>query len=735
MEELRKFIGLLWRNRFAMIIVPLITMIITFYIVRNLPDVYDAPTQIATGIVDETQHIAFADVSGVLQDSRINQKFTNLIETIKSRNLLNQVSYQLILHDLTSPSPFKEYSPLLKEVALSKHDINHLVEVYTKNYQKAEGLDLRDPDQERLARVLASMGYDAESILYNLSVFRIGSSDFIFVDFESDGAELSAFVVNQICKEFIKDYTRLIRQNQVASVTFLQRTMQEKLDTLNHRVRRLSDYKIKNRILDLTEQSSQLLNETATYSAQEQDLERQVASLEGAISSIDRKLDPQERRYAESAMTSSNLEVPRIRNDIQSLYDKYIQSNFDAQYKKSIDSLQDTLRTEINELSGKETISPLSTQRDLIQQKLNLQMQRDLATYGLGSVKRHLTNIGKNYEKLVQHDAVISSLDRDIDIVQQEYQDLLSQFNQVNMESQFPINLRQVQLAMPGAPLPSKKMPLVILSGMASGAIYIMLFFIIFFFDDTIRKPAELALKTRMPVLGYLNLVDKSTLDLKEIWKNLHETPEIMEFKKQLRSTRFEVTRELARSSNLCQTLSITSLSEREGKTLISACIAYTYAMINKKVLLIDGNFDNPSITKNSNTQIFIEDYFETGEIEGLNFNSGIIVMGNHGGDKSLLEICDENLIHTRLNNLKKQFDIILVETPSLNSLNKAKEWILFTDKTLSVFEANQSLNEVKKQHINYFSSINGQFIGWILNKVKSDSKTTEKVAHTTVLE
>lgn len=733
MEEIKKFIQLLWRYRLIIIAVPLITVMITFYIVRNLPDTYSAPTQIATGIVDETQQMAFSDAS-LLQESRVNQKFVNLIETMRSKSLIDQVSYRLILHDLTSGKPFKDLSILYKN-GMDEGAIRHAIEVYREKYKKREALNLRDPDQAGLETVLSWMGYDSGSILYGLTTFRIGATDFIYLDFESQHPEVSAFVVNAIANEFINDYTNLVKENQRASVDFLKKLIKIKADTLSKKVLALGNYKIQHRILDLPNQSSQLLNEIATYKAQQQEVEKTMASLRGTINSLDSKFNPQERRYAEAAMTGVNQAILVTRQEMQSLLDKYLQSDFDEQYKKSIDSLQLVLTSQINNLNDKYITNPLNTKEALIQQKLDLQVQYDLAQYSLNSIKKHLNDISGNFNELVPHEAVISSLDRDIDIVTKEYQDLLAQYNQISMESEFPVKLRQVQLAMPGAPNPSKKMLLVILSGIVSGTFCVMVFFAIFFFDNRIQEPLALAVATKAPVLGYLNLVGRSTLDLKSIWKNLHGTAEMREFKKQLRSTRFEVNRELMRTSNRGQILSITSISEGEGKTLIAACIAYTYVMVSKKVLLIDGHFDNPAITRNSNTTLYIEDFLKTGRLDGADFNTGIMVMGNQGGDKSLLEIIDEETIQQRMEQLRAQFDVILIETPALDSLNKAKEWMLFSDKTAGVFEANQSLNIVKKQHINYLTSMNGQFIGWILNKVKQEGKIRDTIETATVVE
>lgn len=731
MEELKKFIDLLLRYKIVLITVPLITVMVTFYIVRNLPDVYPAQAQIATGIVDETQQMALSEAS-VLQESRINQKFVNMVQVMNSKSMIDLVSYKLIIHDL-SGKPFREPSELLKTLNLEAK--KHALSVFKEKYSKKEGLNLRDDDENGLHRILGSMGYDYMSLLSDMLIYRAGTTDFIFIDFQSENSELSAFVVNTLSNEFTDYYTVLVKENQRSSVNFLKNLLKIKSDTLQARITGLREYKIENRILNLNEQSSQIYTQTADYELRMQQAEKDIVALKGTIANIDKKFDPADRRYMESTFTDINQKIIGTKAQMNALQDKYIQSDFDERYKNSIDSLQKIVSAQINTMSDKYTDNPLSSKTALIQKKLDLQIELDRTVYGLNSLKSQLAVMGKKFEQLVPHEAVIQSYERDIQTGSEEYQDLLAQYNKVTMEAEFPVKLRQAQVAMPGLPLPSKKMLLVIISGILSGVFCVIILFIMFFLDNRIRRPADLVMLTKAPVLGYLNLVGKSTLDLKGIWKNLHGTAEMREFKKQLRSTRFEVNRELARTSDRGQVLSITSISEGEGKTLISACIAYTYVMVNKKVLLIDGNFDNPSITKNSNTKLFLEDFLHSGDLGGINFNSGIMVMGNRGGDKSLLEVSDEETIMERFEQLRSHFDVILVETPPLDALNKAKEWILFTDKTLSVFEADQTLNETKNQHINYLTTLNGQFIGWILNKVRQQGKPEEHIDHANVLE
>jgi len=706
---------------------------VTFYIVRNLPDVYPAQAQIATGIVDETQQMAFSEAS-VLQDSRIEQKFINMVQVMQSKSMLDLVSYKLIIHDLTA-KPYKEPSELLKTLNLEAK--KHALSVFKEKYAKKEGLNLRDEDQHGLHRVLGSMGYDEMSLRNSLVVYRAGTTDFIFIDFSSGSPELSAFVVNTLSNEFTDYYTVLVKENQRSSVDFLGNLLKIKADTLQDRITGLRSYKIQNRILNLGEQSSQIYSQTADYESKVLQAEKDILSLKGTIANIDKRFDPADRKYSESLYTNLNQQIMGTRSELISMEQKLVDSDYDERYRVSRDSLQKIISGQIGSLSDTYTDNPMSSKASLIARKLELQIELDRTIYGLNSLKRQLAIMGRKFEQLVPHEAVIQSYERDIETGSKEYQDVLSQYNKVTMEAEYPVKLKQAQIAMPGLPLPSKKMLLVIISGILSFVFCVMVFFAMFFLDNRIRQPSDLVLSTKAPVLGYLNLVGKSTLDLKGIWKNLHGTPEMREFKKQLRSTRFEVNRELSHTSDRGQILSITSIAEGEGKTLIAACIAYTYVMVNKKVLLIDGNFENNSITKNSNTKLFIEDFLQSpnGSIDGINFNSGIMVMGNHGGDKSLLEVSDEQTILDKLDRLRSQFDVILIETPALDTLNKAKEWIMFSDKTVGVFEADQTINETKKQHINYLTTLNGQFIGWILNKVRQEGKIQERVDHATVLE
>ncbi|WP_179414211.1 exopolysaccharide transport family protein [Mucilaginibacter sp. E4BP6] len=710
--ELGDFFKVLSRHKLTLIIVPIIAIIITYFLVRNQPSVYTSQTQIATGLVDKTQTVLSDNATA--EQSVIAQDFDNLIEILRSKRITEQVSYQLMIHDLTSPAPFRPPSKLFLQLNQAARE--HALAVYTDFYNNRKELSLFNPDQNGLHRLLSSMKYDDESLLTNLNIYRAQSSDFIDIEYSDDDPQLTAFVVNTLAHEFISYYSFIVKDNQHKAVTFLGKLVEAKRDTLDSKIGQLKNYKIQNRILSIPEQSTALYSQLADYETHLEQAQRDAVSTEAAIRNIDNQFKPGQRKYVESLLQPVNQSLVSTTDQLKTLNEKYIESNFDNVYKVQIDSLQQIISERIGQSSDKYLVSPLSTQQSLIQERLTLQVQYDLAKNSIGSIQQALNRVNAQLDAIVPHEAVVQQDESAIDVAQKEYLDILNKYNQTSLDASYSGDqLKQLDTAMPGIISPSKKMLLVILSGLISFVACIIIFFILYFIDDTIKTPEELANKTGVPVLGYLNLLSTSTIDLRQVWNDPNPNQETYQFRNLLQSVRFEVDTELGPN----KVLLINSLSNGEGKTFLATNLAYAYSMVNKKVLLIDGNFHHPGITHSVKSKSYIEDYFK-GTIPDFNeYNlSKITVMSNKGGDGSLLEVNNEKIIRDKFEKLKNVFDIIIIEASSLNTLNKSKEWNKFTDKILTIFEAGNRLRDHEMKHIDYLKSLNGKFMGWVLNVV-----------------
>ena len=318
-------------------------------------------------------------------------------------------------------------------------------------------------------------------------------------------------------------------------------------------------------------------------------------------------------------------------------------------------------------------------------------------------------------------------------------------YNQSKIDYNNAVHVKVLEAGPPGTKQPSKKLILVIMGGAVSAILYFFILFILYYLDNSVKVPNDLVVKTDIPVLGYLPIVKSSFLDIQKLWnidgdnsdfKKLVRTTKMdlqkitrkksinvsnIAFKKLLRSTRFEINMAMTGARNLV----ITSLMRGEGKTLLALSLVSAYQMMNKKVLLIDGNFLNPGITAITNPVFYIEDYLTGNTTLNDIIDAGnITVLGNKGNDISLFEVNNPYDIEQKLLELKDIFDIVIIEAAAVNTLNQSKEWIVVADRVVCMFEANATITFEKKGQIEYLRSLGGKFIGWVLNKVDESNNS-----------
>jgi len=757
--ELKNYFLLLKRYKLMLISIPVIAMLGAYFFVRLMPDSYVAKTQIVTGLVDQTQQVMNSNNNDT--QGKRNDAFTNLIETMQLDKVLSQVSYQLLLHDLTQKKPFRKIN--FTSEGFNHDEADRAVKILQQKQAKFELLNPTIPAENKIDSLIGALGYDPGKLTKkNLKIFHFEGSDFINVDCETENPALSSFIVNQLTNKFIDYYTSNINSGRNKSSEFLTNLLNEKRTAMRNKIAELQTFKVKHNILDMDDEAKGVYGQISSLESYNNQANKDVIAYSGALKSIDSRFNPKDRKYLESTTTKVNSAIINTRERLRVVNNKYLENNFDPRYKKSVDSLQSVLSDQINESTDKYISNPLATKDNLVQEKLKMENQLELARYSSKSLNRQLGSLKSRLNSLVPAQAVVNSLERDIDVATKEYLDVQDKYNQANVANILPVQLRQLHTALPGAKQPSKKLLLVALSGVASFALCLVVVLLMFYLDNCVRNGEDLERLTSINVLGELNAVaDFGGKALKPKQERLANA-NIQIFRNLLRNIRFEIDRLLGKE----KVIAVTSLSGTQGKTLFSLSLAYAYAITNKKVLLIDGNFMNPNITETGKPKVFLEDFlksthFETdshvagtdvltaGKVEyllemntatkvGATLNrlsqqSGYIpggidrisIIGNRGGDNSLLEISSHENIAQKLEELKSQFDIIIIETGSLDMLSKSKEWMQFADKVVSVFENNQNIKEPAQASIQYMRSLNGKMLGWVLNKVQVKHKET----------
>jgi Mrp family chromosome partitioning ATPase len=683
--------------------------------VRKIPDVYTSRARISTGLVQQTSGQQVLSASSYFQEGKINQLFDNYIEQMRLKKIINQVSYQLMIHDLTSKEPFQRSSNAFKNLSSSEKE--HAVAVYTQMYQNHEALSLEDKDQQTLYQLLVSMKYDDQSLNKNLKIARAYSSDFIDVTCESPNPFLSAFIANSLCAEFLSYYSGAIKNDQSKTVDFLAQLMHAKRDSLNIKLNALKEYKTNQHVLNLYQQATALYGQIRDLELRKQEEVSTIDANQGVLRGINNKFSDKDQGYLEGSISRINQDLVNTREQLKVLNEEYIKNNYDSKYSTKIDSLKKLLSIQINASTDKNLVSPLATKQDLVTQKLNAEIKMDLAKNSIKSIDAELSRLNTKFNTLVPHEAVIQGYENGIDIDGKEYMELLNKYNQANIESNISGKLSQSEQAEPGTIVPSKKMFLVVLSGVASLVLCLFVLFVAFYFNNSVETPRELANNTNKTVLGCLPFVKAQSIDLTNLWNDAAETKNLKQMKNMLRSIRFEINKEMSGA----KLLAVSSLADNEGKTFFSINLAYAYAMVNKKVLLIDGTFDKGevSITQILKPSTFIENYLNSdGSFQNISSAGAITVLGNKGGEASLFELSSEENVKQKLRSLSNNFDMVIVDVPSLKALNRSKEWIESADKIITVFQSNQSINQHKQQLVQDLTRTGNKWMGWIMNKM-----------------
>ncbi|SEJ81517.1 Uncharacterized protein involved in exopolysaccharide biosynthesis [Dyadobacter sp. SG02] len=721
MTEVVQFLKLLQRNKITLILVPLITVIVCYFLVRRLPDTYESHARIATGLVDKTDQVVTRAKDE--QDQQIARKFESLIQVMRLKRTLDQVSYRLILNDLKGLKDSTWREPVRALEEMNKGDRAKAITLITRKYQKREELFLWKPDEKKLNDIIVEMGYGANTLRDKLVIYRTGVGDYIDIEFEAEHADLSAYVINTLAQEFIADNSSRVVGNNKKTIDFLQSFMQQKLNALNERMNTLKNFKIQNRVLNLNEQAKSIYGQMADFETRRQIAQKDIIAYTAAIGNIDSRFNPTERKYFESALTDINQKIIATKSNLKALNERYILSNFDNRIKFSVDSLRSRLSEEINEATDKYAYNPMVVKQDLVTQKLSMEISLELARNSVASIQGELDRLNRKFDGLVPNEAKIQEYETSIDIASKEYIEALQRYNEASLEFSFPVYLRLIERAMPGEVQASKKMVLVILSGVISFTFCVFVFFILYYLDKSIRYPLQLANETGKPVLGYLNALDKdSNLSLSGM--NASDDKAVRLYKNLVRSIRYELDNEMSDP----KIIAVTSLGYGVGKTPFVIALAWAFSKINKTVLIIDGNFAQPDISKLNPESTPFENFVKSNNLPEATPGQ-ITILGAKTGDISVLELADEKVIGERLQALKARFDIILIETDSLRAMNRAKEWITFSDLVVAVFAAGRSIGSEDQSKIQYLNGLNGKFAGWVLTNTESIPEQAGKVA------
>lgn len=708
--DIKSFLKLVNRYKWLLIIVPIIAATVTYFLTKNLPKQYSSEVRISTGLLDPSKKLISTETTDFF---RVSQQFSNIIEKLKAKKITNLLSYNLMIHDLQTPNDaFRSYSQQLD--SLNEDQRIELLSLLKNKLLKKSILTLADnKGKYRLYDIIESMGYGEEALTDKITISHVENSDYITIAFVSENPDLSAYVVNTLASEFITNYSADISTNQNASIVMLDSLLRKKEQLMNEKNNALSNFKRTKGVLNLNEQSATVYSQISEYEAQRAQALRLIQSNQGAIAVIESKLkgsDP----YVKGSTRNDNQEIVRLKRQLEIANANYIDNNFNPKDQKKIDSLSRLLSVKSATNIDENVLDPRTSKQSLVQQKLSLEIALQQAKSSIRTLDNQLSTLRARYQSMVPFDADIQNYEREAELATKDYMAALDIYNNSQTKQKMGLQLEIDQEGLPGNPEPSKEILYIAGSGFGSLVLCMGFLFLLFITDRSIVTMGQLELATKSRALGQINFVEGSDKSIKSIWADNSGNSNYDTFKDLLRSFRFEIGNKMDADGS--KILGITSLIDGEGKTFISYSLAYAFAMTGKKILLIA---DDQPVIKSETKAISTSQNFQKFLIKKEVHVDDLITFMNKSTEKnSLLEIQNVNNLRAGFEVLRKEFDLIIIDINSLSEMNITKEWLLFAEKTICVYESGRALTEGDKKYLEYIKKHPG-FVGWVLNKQK----------------
>lgn len=723
-----------------LILICVVTSIATaFFFTRNFKKAYKSTAQLSTRFTISDQP------NGAVNYIQSEFKFGNLMENITSPNVISLVAYHLLLHDLESSDPFVVLNPVQRAQA-SRIDRQAMILRLSTLLDSTSMLSPQLEGDRQIMDMLGLYGYNIDAITSQLKVERLDKTDYINIDYKSGNPVLSAFVVNTLCDEFRRYYNRTERQHTDATVANLDSLASKKKAILDQKQQAKEQYMASNKLVDVGLEGSSTLSQISTYESQKieenailRNESYRLKQLDDLIATAKSKgvasvQDPGPAKPAGNATpTNPNSEYMKLRKQYNDLNNQYIaKGSNDPVMKKQLDNLTQNM-AKLNTADGQD--EPVSggggdaghstTLNDLIQKRIDAAAQVEASNNKIASIEAQLTKLRGGLTGMASKGANLDQFDKDIQLASAEYTTVKDQLNMALNAKESQPDFKQVLQGEPALrPEPSKRALVLILSGMGSFFIVALVIIFLEFFDQSIRTPTQLQRLTGLKMLGSVNRIN-----LRGQENVLNKIAKFDEEEQRRDSTFLELMRKLryeVEASNK-KIFLFTSTEPQQGKTMLVQALAYILSLGKKRVLIIDTNFCNNDLTKNMSAQPVLEKFdldgqpFDKKEFRKLVTPTSVArvdIIGCQGGDYTPSEILPKNHLLIHLQELKDEYDYILLEGAPMNEYTDTKELEHFVEGIIAVFSADDTLAAIDKESIKFLHDNKDKFLGAILNKV-----------------
>lgn len=520
MDIFRYLVRFLYKIRWYLVILPMIALVVAWFLTRNQEHVYNANTTIYTGMLTGYNLEGGSGIAG--GNAQINMQ--NLMLIISTNNTIHEVSLRLFARCMMYGNLYKDNNYITAEhfrsldasvppdvKALINHNSENATYANLKAHEKAS-------QNNYLYGILNNHQYfGINSIVSRLKVAQINNSDLIDIAYSCNDPGVCYNTLDILNRVFANQYQQLRYGETHKVIKFFEREVKKYYQQLTFAENDYIRYNIKHGIINYPEQTKQLTVLDGNHQTGLSELRMKQSTTKALIRYLERQLgDRQKIIESNKEFTSLVRDISRLQSRISNLRlmsseEGGSESEAQIELGKAERQLREAT-AKVKELT--QTIEKNNYSTDtgvkassLIDRWLQQVLLLEETNAQLNAMDIMRDNIDRQYRKYSPIGATIERKNRHIGFIESNYIEMLRALNAAR--------LRQRNLQMSTATLNIVNPPAFPMNPQASGRMMYLLgafmltfiftalyFFIIEMLDRTLRDRMRSERITKIPVMG-----------------------------------------------------------------------------------------------------------------------------------------------------------------------------------------------------------------------------------------
>ncbi len=520
MDLFRYIVRFLFKIRWYLIILPLIALIVAWFLTRNMDRVYDTNTTIYTGMI--TGYNIEGGVGSAGGNSQTN--ITNLMLLITTDATIHEVSLRLFARCMMYGNPNKDNNYISSEHFRQLNnsvpaDVKALINHNSENATFANLKAYERPSQDNFIFGLLNYHpyFGINNITSRLKVLQLQKSDIIDIGYSANDAGIAYNTLDILNEVFARQYAQLRYGETNNVIKFFEREVARLYRILTNAEDDLIRYNVEKRIINYGEQTRVVSGMDGSQQVSENDLMKNMATTRALMDYLERQLGDRAKIIkANKEFTNQITDISRIQSRISNLRlmsSEGSGSGVESQLElaKAENMLQDAtnnVRGLVKDIeAGTYSTETGVKANDMIGRWLEQVLLLEKTKAELGTMDIMKEKIDKQMLYFAPIGATIARKDRHIGFIEGNYMEMLRALNAARLR-QKNLQMTTATLRVLNPPMfpmnaqPTNRLMILLGTFLLTFLLTAMYFFIIELLDRTLRDRMRSERITKIPVMG-----------------------------------------------------------------------------------------------------------------------------------------------------------------------------------------------------------------------------------------